>query len=107
MDESRPLCVAAYCLPVGWIVALAAARIMGENGQLVTFHLRQGLGFNLTILLCYILLDRLVDIWWLSQIAHLALVLAGALGIYAALRARRIAQPLLGRLWHHLFRFIR
>lgn len=106
-ESQKTLGVSSYVPFVGWIVAYVAARLANDHAQYTIFHLRQGLGFSITVLLCILLFDNTLQLWWLSQLIHVALVVGGLIGIYGALRGRRLAQPLLGRLWHTVFAFIR
>lgn len=99
--------MAAYLLPFGWCVALVAKALNDDHSDFTVFHLRQGLGLNIIMLLCYVIIGKVVAIWALTQIVTLLLVLLMFVGIRGVRRNEMARQPLLGKLYERAFKFIK
>ncbi len=72
-QDSKNISAAAYITPVGWLIAFAARHICDCATPFALHHLRQGLGFNLLIVVLRFAFDGL-DIYVLSQLFSLACV---------------------------------
>ncbi len=108
MDDnaSKNMSVAAYILPFGWIYAFFATDICNLRNPLTVFHLRQGLGLNILLVMGWIA-TRLADIWILTQIFWIIILIYMIRGIIGARKGEKNAQKPLGNIFHNMFTFIR
>lgn len=98
--------MAAYVLPIGWLLAYFVIRFCGLASKFTTFHLRQAFGVNVIIVLLWIIL-KIIDIWLIQQLVGVVMLLSIAYGVISAREEKCSYQPFLGIMFHNVFTFIR
>ena len=88
----------SYITLLGWIIAILAAR--DKRSPFVTFHLRQSLGINLTVL-CFAWIP--IVGWILAVFLFIFWIVA----ILGAIQYRTEPVPLFGNFYQRLFSGIR
>lgn len=98
--------MAAYVLPIGWLLAYFVIRFCGLRSKFTTFHLRQAFGLNVLIVLFWILL-KIVNIWLIQQLVGVVMLLSIIYGMVSAHEEKFSYQPFLGIMFHNVFTFIK
>ena len=101
--QTKNICVVAYVLPIGWLLALAFRLLCDEHTPLSRFHLAQALGLCIVEVVGYVLFVCVLDVWILSQLASLVCLALALYGVSGALKGELRPQPLLGRFFNAAF----
>lgn len=105
-EQERNIAVASYVTPVGWVVAMILRELSGDYSRFTAFHLRQGLGLSLFEVIVYVLVNKVLDQWVLTQLLAAFLLFCAIRGIGGATKGLMRPQILLGKVYEKLFRFI-
>ncbi|MCF0191457.1 MAG: hypothetical protein HUJ96_09370 [Marinilabiliaceae bacterium] len=104
--DAIKISMASYVTPAGWIVAFALRLISNTYDKFSTFHLRQSLGLNILFVLLWVIFDKIGN-WYLSQTASVIYIGCIIMGVTGAANSILRYQPLLGKIYNRLFRFIK
>jgi|TARA_R100000479_G_scaffold70100_3_gene33883 uncharacterized membrane protein len=99
-DNGKTIAIIAYITLIGWIIAL----VMHNNNKtaLGAYHIRQMLGIML-LGLALSLLGSLLDIYILSVILNIGVLVLWILGLIAAIQGEKKPVPLLGEQFQQWF----
>ncbi|WP_339703517.1 hypothetical protein [uncultured Marixanthomonas sp.] len=99
-DNGKTIAIIAYITLIGWIIAL----VMHNNNKtaLGAYHIRQMLGIML-LGLALSLLGSLLDIYILSVILNIGVLVLWVLGLIAAIQGEKKPVPLLGEQFQQWF----
>lgn len=104
-NDSKNMAIAAYILPIGWIYAFFASQMCGLRNDFTVFHLRQGFGVNLTMLLVWVIF-KFIDLWLVEQLVWVVIVLSIIYGVISARDGRRVYQLFMGKKFDRWFTFV-
>lgn len=105
-NDLKTIAIAAYLTPVGWVVAYIAKSLNAITEPFVIFHLRQGLGLNIIMLLLWITF-KFVDLWLIEQLVIVVMVLSMVYGALSAYHGTQRMQLFVGQWFDRWFSFIR
>ena len=105
-EQERNIAVASYVTPAGWVVAMILRELSGDYSRYTAFHLRQGLGLSLLEVLVYLLVNKVIDEWIVTQLFAAFLFVSALQGLGGALKGLMRPQILFGRLYDKMFSFI-
>tara|TARA_R110002020_G_scaffold427434_1_gene636808 strand:+ start:651 stop:980 length:330 start_codon:yes stop_codon:yes gene_type:complete len=99
-NNGKTIAIIAYITLIGWIIAL----VMHNNNKtaLGAYHIRQMLGIML-LGLALSLLGSLLDIYILSVILNIGVLVLWVLGLIAAIQGEKKPVPLLGEQFQQWF----
>lgn len=99
-DNGKNIAIIAYITLIGWIIAL----VMHNNNKtaLGAYHIRQMLGIMIVGLVLSILVSFL-DIYILSLIVQIGILVLWILGLIAAIQGEQKPVPLLGEQFQQWF----
>ncbi len=99
-DNGKTIAIIAYITLIGWIIAL----VMHNNNKtaLGAYHIRQMLGLMLFGVVLSILANFL-DIYILSLIIQIGLIVLWILGLIAAIQGEQKPVPLVGEQFQQWF----
>lgn len=105
-NDSKNIGIASYITPAGWLVALAIRWVCDVPTPFAIFHLRQGLGLNIFMILSWIIFN-IYNLWLVMQIVNVCLIVCAIYGIVGASRGRLFYQIPFGKLFDRYFTFIK
>jgi len=99
-DNGKSIAIISYITLIGWIIAL----IMHNNNKtaLGAFHIRQMLGI-MVVALVLSFLASFLDIYILSLIIQIGLLVLWILGLIAAVQGEQKPVPLVGEQFQQWF----
>lgn len=107
--SNKTLSILSYVTIIGWIIAYVKNKDLNPKSDLVSYHLRQGLGLFILSFICNIALTIVVSIipslYFLGFVGYAFLALL-IFGIINAANEQKKPIPLIGGLFEHKFSFI-
>jgi len=107
--NQKTLAILSYVTIIGWVIAYVKSKDLTPKSDLVTYHLKQGLGFFILSIAVNIVLTVLVSIipalYFLSYVSLLLFVL-WIFGIINAANEQKKPIPLVGGLFENQFAFL-
>lgn len=107
--SNKTLSILSYITIIGWLVSFIKTKDSNPKSDLVTYHLRQGLGFFLVSFLLNIALSVIVAIvpslYFINAIGIIMLII-WVMGIINAANEQKKAMPIIGKAFENKFGFL-
>ncbi len=104
-SNSKNIALASYITPVGWIIALITKSICDCSTPFALFHLKQGLGLNLIIIVGHAFFS-ILGIYILAQLFNLLVIIVIVYFVLQANSGNMTLIPYLGKYFDQKFTFI-
>ena len=112
-DKGKTVGILAYCIMIGFIIAIVLNNDQNNKSELGLFHIRQALGIFSTsfcMIMASIILAFIPFIGWfliiLINLCYIGLFVFWILGLIAAINSEKKAVPVLGVFYQNLFKGI-
>ncbi|MWB93060.1 DUF4870 domain-containing protein [Flavobacterium sp. GA093] len=107
--NKKNLSILSYITIIGWIVAFVKSKDLNPKSDLVTYHLKQGLGIFLVSFAVNIILSIIVmtvtSLYFLNYIGY-AIFILWIFGIINAVNQQKKPIPIIGKMFENQFGFI-
>ena len=107
--SDKTIAILSYVTIIGWLIAYFKSKDNLPKNALVTYHLKQGLGFFITSLIINVSLSVIVSmmpsLYFLNFIG-IFLFIIWIIGIINAVNERSKPLPLIGKVFENKFEFI-
>lgn len=100
-DQGKTVAIISYITLIGWIIALIMNN--GNKTALGSFHVRQALGI-MCVGVVLTIVSGFLDIWILSAIVNLAVLVLWILGLVGAVQGEMKPVPVLGEQFQEWFK---
>lgn len=107
--NQKTLSILSYVTIIGWIIAYIKGKELQPKNDLVTYHLKQGLGFFILTIIVNVILSVVVfTIPSLGILNYLSLVLLvlWVFGIINAVNEQKKPIPVIGAMFEDKFSFL-
>lgn len=107
--NQKTLSILSYVTIIGWIIAYVKGKELQPKNDLVTYHLKQGLGFFILTIIVNVILSVVVfTIPSLGILNYLSLILfvLWVFGIINAVNEQKKPIPLIGAMFENKFSFL-
>lgn len=107
--NQKTLSILSYVTIIGWIIAYVKGKELQPKNDLVTYHLKQGLGFFILSVIVNVVLTIIITIIpALAVINYLGLVLfiLWVFGIINAVNEQKKPIPVIGAMFEDKFAFL-
>ncbi|SFW16961.1 DUF4870 domain-containing protein [Chitinophaga sancti] len=107
--NQKTLSILSYVTIIGWVIAYIKGKELQPKSELVTYHLKQGLGFFILTIVVNIILSVVTHIIpALSMLSYLSLILfvLWVFGIINAVNEQKKPIPLIGAMFENKFSFL-
>ncbi|MBC9932977.1 DUF4870 domain-containing protein [Chitinophaga qingshengii] len=107
--SNKTISILSYVTIIGWIIAYVKSKELSPKSDLVSYHLKQGLGFFILAVIINIILTTIVfvipTLSFLSYIG-LALFILWVFGIINAVNEQKKPIPVVGKMFENQFVFL-
>ncbi|MCX8526451.1 DUF4870 domain-containing protein [Chryseobacterium formosus] len=107
--SNKTLSILSYITIIGWIVSFIKSKDHLPKNDLVTYHLRQGLGFFLVSFILNIALSIIVAMipsLYFINLVGIVLFIIWIIGIINAANEQKKALPIIGKAFENKFGFL-
>lgn len=107
--NQKTLSILSYVTIIGWIIAYVKGKELQPKNDLVTYHLKQGLGFFILTIIVNVILSVVVfTVPSLGILNYLSLILfvLWVFGIINAVNEQKKPIPLIGAMFEDKFSFL-
>ncbi len=108
--SNKVLAILSYITIVGWLIAYFKNRDNKPKSEVVTYHLKQGLGFFIVSVVLNIVLSLITSfvpsLYFINFIGIVLLVI-WIIGIINAANEEKKPLPLIGKMFEQQFGFLR